>query len=187
MEKVARVFKSKDEADKADREYYRSLTPDQRIAIVLQLVDDFYGPEPRLERVCRVIKLTEVEYLVVGAYALAFHGHPRLTGDIDFFVRNSTENAARLMDVLEAFGFGSLGIKTEDLTHGPGVIQLGYPPRRIDILTEIEAVTFDEAWHNRVVGKLDGMSVNYISVEDFKRNKLSVGRPKDLADAAELD
>lgn len=128
-----------------------------------------------------------VEYVVVGALALAFHGYPRHTGDIDFFVRDSEENATRLLSVLNAFGFGSLGLGIDDFRGGPGVVQLGYPPRRIDILTEIESVSFEQAWTNRVSGPLNGLTVNYISAEDFITNKRAVGRPKDLADAAALE
>ena len=142
---------------------------------------------PDWKEFVELLNSTEVEYVVVGAFALAFHGHPRLTGDIDIFVRNSEDNSLRVLSVLEQFGFGSLGLTTADFHGKEGVVQLGYPPRRIDILTHIDAVTFDQAWKNRVAGPLNGTTVNYISAQDLKHNKLNTGRAKDIADAAELD
>ena len=142
---------------------------------------------PDWKEFIELLNSNEVEYVVVGAFALAFHGHPRLTGDIDFFVRNSEQNAGRIVNALAEFGFGSLGLSPSDFQGTEGVVQLGYPPKRIDILTHIDSVTFDQAWSNRIVSELDGLPVNYISAEDFKANKLAAGRPKDIADAAELD
>lgn len=128
----------------------------------------------------------KVEYLVVGGHAVAFHGHPRFTGDIDFFVRATGENAERILRVLDAFGFGSLGITAADLTEPGQVIQLGRPPNRIDILTSISGIDFDSAWTSRAPADLDGHAVNFIGAEGLLKNKLASGRPKDLADAAKL-
>ena len=127
-----------------------------------------------------------VEFLLVGGHAVAFHGHPRFTGDIDFFIRATHENAERMLRVLDKFGFGGLGIAATDLTEPGRVIQLGRPPNRIDILTSISAVDFESAWSSRVVGELDGQTVNFIGAEDLMKNKTSSGRPKDLADVAKL-
>jgi hypothetical protein len=127
-----------------------------------------------------------VEFLVVGGHAVAFHGYPRLTGDIDVFVAVSEETSAKLMQVLQAFGFGDIGLKREDFLESDSVVQLGYPPNRIDIVTGIDAVTFAEAWSQRQAGELDGVHVQFIAKDLLIRNKRAVGRPKDLADAAAL-
>ena len=127
-----------------------------------------------------------VEYLVVGGHAVAFHGHPRFTGDIDFFVRANAENAERVLRALDAFGFGSLGIRAVDLAQRNKVVQLGRPPNRIDLLTSISGVDFESAWKSRVPADLDGYPVNFIGVDDLLKNKQASGRPKDLADAAKL-
>jgi hypothetical protein len=127
-----------------------------------------------------------VEFLVVGGHAVGFHGHPRFTGDIDFFVAVNPRTAEKLVAVLEAFGFGGLGIKREDFLEQDVVIQLGYPPNRIDLVTGIDAVGFAEAWANRVPGNLDGIDVHFISRELLLRNKRAAGRPKDLADVHAL-
>jgi hypothetical protein len=128
----------------------------------------------------------KVEYLVVGGHAVAFHGHPRFTGDIDFFIRATSENAERVLRALDAFGFGSLGVKAADLTEPGQVIQLGRPPNRIDILTSISGVDFDSAWPSRAPADLDGHAVNFIGMDDLLKNKHAAGRPKDLADAVKL-
>jgi hypothetical protein len=128
----------------------------------------------------------KVEYLVVGGHAVAFHGHPRFTGDIDFFIRATGENAERVLRALEAFGFGSLGIAAADLTQPGRVVQLGRPPNRIDILTSISGVEFESAWASRAPADLDGHAVNFIGVDELLKNKHASGRPKDLADAAKL-
>jgi hypothetical protein len=101
-----------------------------------------------------------VEYLVVGGHAVAFHGHPRFTGDIDFFIRPTPENADRLLQVLRSFGFGALDVSVDDLTTPHRTVQLGRPPNRIDLLTSISAVSFDEAWSARVSGRLGDHAVH---------------------------
>jgi hypothetical protein len=128
----------------------------------------------------------KVEYLVVGGHAVAFHGHPRFTGDIDFFIRATPENADRVLLALDAFGFGALGITAADLTEPSRVLQLGRPPNRIDILTSISGVEFDSAWASRAPADLDGHAVNFIGIDALLKNKQASGRPKDLADAAKL-
>ena len=128
-----------------------------------------------------------VEYLIVGAHALAFHAHPRNTGDLDVFIRRTPENAKRIESVLRAFGFVSLGISAADMEQPDQIVQLGYAPNRIDVITSITGVTFDEAWRERVSGDLDGIPVQFIGREEFVRNKKATGRSKDLADAAEFD
>ena len=127
-----------------------------------------------------------VEFIVVGGHAVAFHGHPRYTGDIDIFIRPTPENAARVMDTLTAFGFGALSITLEDLSKPGRTIQLGRPPNRIDLLTMISGVSFEEAWASRAKGDLGGHSVDYIGFEALIANKKASGRDKDQLDIKQL-
>ncbi len=127
-----------------------------------------------------------VEYLIVGGYALAAYGHPRYTGDLDFWIGCGADNAARVLAALEQFGFGSLGVTQADLTTPERVIQLGYPPRRIDLLTSIDGVEFGACYARKVDVDVDGMRLHFIALEDFKRNKRAVGRHQDLADLESL-
>lgn len=129
-----------------------------------------------------------VEFVIVGAYALAFHGAPRASGDIDLFVRPSLANAQRAFDALARFGapLESAGVTAGDFAQPGAVYQIGLPPRRIDVLTEISGVTFDEAWTSRVVGEVEGRTVGFIGRAALLKNKEASGRPKDIADAARL-
>ncbi len=127
-----------------------------------------------------------VDYLVVEAYALAFHGAPRNTGDIDLLIRPDKENAQRILRALDEFGFGSLGLKTEDFERPEMVVQLGVPPVRIDIITSISGVTWEEADSGRVAGHYGGIPVHYIGKTEYIRNKAASGRKKDLADIEAL-
>jgi hypothetical protein len=130
----------------------------------------------------------DVEFLVIGAYALALHGVPRASGDIDLFVRPTPENAAKVYAQLVQFGapVAALGVRIGDLSR-PGVIyQIGLPPRRIDVLTDISGLSFDEAWSSREQATLEGRVIPYIGRAAFIKNKEAAGRPKDLADADRL-
>lgn len=128
----------------------------------------------------------KVEYLIVGAFAVAWHGHPRFTADIDFFVRATPDNADAILAALRDSGFGSLQITREDLCEPGQILQLGATPNRIDILTSFSGVDFAVAWENRVPGTIDKIPVFYIGRDDLLANKESTGRPKDLGDADEL-
>ena len=121
-----------------------------------------------------------VEYVVVGGHAVAFHGFPRFTGDIDFFVCPTSKNAERIIEVLDAFGFGQAGLDSSALTTPGRVIQLGRPPNRIDLLTSISAVEFEDAWSSHVAGELDGLAVGFLSRDLLLQNKRAAGRAKDL-------
>ncbi len=124
----------------------------------------------------------EVRFLVVGAYALAVHGRPRATGDLDVWVDATPENAPRVMRALKAFGAPTDGVTDADFAR-PGIVyQMGLPPGRIDVLTELTALTFAEAWPGRVEQQLEDMSVPVIGREAFIRNKKATGRAKDLGD-----
>jgi hypothetical protein len=130
----------------------------------------------------------EVEFVVVGAYALALHGVPRFTGDLALFVRPSAENASKVWRALVRFGapVDAAGVRPTDF-QTPGIVyQIGLPPARIDILTEISGVTFEEAWSTRESTDLEGSRVHFIGREALLRNKRAAGRPKDLADIARL-
>ena len=122
-----------------------------------------------------------MEYVVVGSFALAFHGSPRATGDIDFWIRPTTSNAKALIKALEVFGFGALDISEEDIVSGK-IIQLGFPPVRIDIITIIDGLIPEELWDTKEKGKLGPHDVFYLGKEAFIKNKRTMRRHKDLAD-----
>lgn len=128
----------------------------------------------------------EVRYLVAGGYAVAFHGHPRYTKDIDIWIERDPENARKLLDALEAFGFGSVGLREEDFLTSDHIIQLGYPPNRIDLLTDLQGVSFSEAFESKATEEIDGVPIHFIGLEALKRNKRAVGRHQDLADLENL-
>jgi hypothetical protein len=128
-----------------------------------------------------------VRYLVVGGYAVAFHGHPRYTKDMDVWIDRHPENAAKMVKALEQFGFGSLGLKAEDFLVPDQIIQLGYAPNRIDILTTLEGVEFESCYASRVEVEIDEVKVNFIDMENLKKNKKASGRLQDLADLEKLE
>jgi len=127
-----------------------------------------------------------VEYVVVGGHAVAFHGYPRFTGDIDFLIRTTPDNVSRVLTVLNVFGFGNLGIVEQDLLERGRVLQLGHPPNRIDLLTSISGVDFDSAWEQRVQTLMDDQPVALLGWDELIRNKRVAGRQKDLADLEKL-
>ena len=129
----------------------------------------------------------KVEFLLVGAYALAVHGCPRATGDMDLWIRPTPENAQRVWRALERFGASRSRLKQEDLMVPENVFQIGVPPRRIDILTSIDGVAFDEAWCERKEFEIEGRRLSVIGREQLLKNKRASGRPKDLADIAWLE
>ncbi len=128
----------------------------------------------------------DVNYMIVGGYALAHHGAPRYTGDIDLFVKPDRENAIRILKALEDFGFGSVGLDKEDFESPNKVVQLGYPPVRIDIITSISGLTWEEAYDGRNKGKYGNIPVFYIGRYHYIVNKKASGRKKDIADLEAL-
>jgi hypothetical protein len=128
-----------------------------------------------------------VEFLVVGAYAVAGHGLPRATGDIDLWVRPVAENAARVWKALERFGAPRSRLTVDIFTQPDIVYQIGLPPNRIDLLTGIDGVSFEEAWADRVDCVVDGVAFPMISRHHLVMNKRATGRPQDLADVARLE
>ena len=118
-----------------------------------------------------------VAYLIVGAVAPAHYGFPRYTGDLDVLIRNTPDNAARLESAVSDFGFGSLGLGAADFVNAYQVVQLGTAPNRIDLLTSITGVSFDDAWQGRLEGDLGGVPVAFIGRRELIQNKRSTGRP----------
>jgi hypothetical protein len=139
-----------------------------------------------LREFVELLNANKVEYLVVGAFAVAYYGVPRYTGDLDLLLRPSEENSHRALRVLSQFGFGTLEIESRDLQEPNKVIQLGVSPNRIDLLTSISGVSFDEAWSSRQPGNLDGVAVDFIGRSALIRNKEETGRMRDRGDAEEL-
>jgi len=128
-----------------------------------------------------------VRYLVVGGYAVAFHGYPHYTKDIDLWIWLNRENAENLIKVLDDFGFSSLGLKVEDFLTPGYVIQLGYPPNRIDLLTTVTGLDFDKCYASRIELNINGTRINFIGLDDLKKNKELTGRYQDLADLEHLE
>ena len=129
-----------------------------------------------------LLNIQGVEYMVVGAHALAFHGRPRHTGDLDIWIKPSIENAGKMVNVLKDFGFESLQLTKEDFLKENYVTQLGYPPLRIDILNAISGVNFEEAYAGRIIGQEEELTISFINIQDFIANKMATGRAKDLGD-----
>ena len=135
----------------------------------------------------QLLNANEVEYLVVGGYAVGIHGHPRFTGDLDIWLKISDENATKILKTVNEFGFGSLGFTKDDFLTDENVIQLGYPPMRIDLLTDIDGVSFESCFENKKIQEIDDIVINFIGYWDLLKNKKATGRTKDAADAEELE
>jgi hypothetical protein len=135
-----------------------------------------------LREFIELLNALKVRFVIVGAFAVAYHGYFRYTSDIDLFIDSSLENATRIFRAVEQFGFGDLKLTVEDFTQEDQVVQLGVSPNRIDVMTFLSGVSFDEAWASREQGELDGLSVPFISRDMLKRNKMACGRLQDLAD-----
>ncbi len=134
------------------------------------------------KELAELLNENKVEYVIVGGYALAFHGHPRYTGDIDILINPTDNNAEKLLNCLYQFGFGGLQLTQADFNAPGNVIQLGIPPVRIDLLTSIDGVSWQEISMHKVSGRLDDIPVFFISKEDLIKNKQTTGRNQDLAD-----
>lgn len=141
---------------------------------------------PDFREFIQLLNANGVRYLVVGGYAVAFHGHPRYTKDIDIWIDPSEENATRTIKVLQEFGFGSLDLGEKDFLKPDQIIQLGYPPGRIDLITSCTGVEFGQCFACRATADIEGTQVNFIDAESLKKNKRASGRPQDLADLDHL-
>lgn len=127
-----------------------------------------------------------VEYLIVGGHAVGIHGYVRFTGDLDVWVNPEPMNAQRLVAALNEFGFAELKLKADDFSQSRRMLQLGYPPFRIDLMTSADGVVFSECFSRRVTMEYEGVRVDFIGLEDLKCNKKAAGRGKDLIDLDEL-
>jgi hypothetical protein len=127
-----------------------------------------------------------VRALIVGAYAVAFHAKPRFTKDLDLLIEPTRENAERLLAALADFGFGGVGLTAEDFAAPGRIVQLGYAPNRVDLMTSIDGVDFGSAWNGRVAGRYGAVDVFYLGKDELMRNKSASGRPQDQLDLAML-
>ena len=139
-----------------------------------------------LREFVELLNANKVEYVVVGAFAVAFYGVPRYTADLDLLVQPTNENGERILSALRQFGFGDLPIQASDFSEPDKIVQLGVSPNRVDLLTSITGVPFEEAWSTREQGELDGITVWFIGSSTLIKNKERTGRPRDLGDADEL-
>lgn len=135
----------------------------------------------------QALNANEVRYLVVGGYALAAHGFPRYTKDLDILLDSEEANAERVVRALSDFGFASLGLQKSDFMAKDQVIQLGYPPNRIDLLTSADGINFAEIYPNRITIRVEEVGIDFIDIESLKVNKRATGRPQDLADLDALE
>ncbi len=140
---------------------------------------------PDFDQFVSALNKSKVQFLIVGSFALAFHGFPRATGDIDFWIRPTSSNANKLLNALKDFGFGELDISENDILSGK-IIQLGVPPIRIDLISVLTGLTSEEVWNGRKKAKFGDHDVFYINRKNYIKNKRAIGRHKDLADLESL-
>ena len=141
---------------------------------------------PDFKEFLQALNNSAVEYLLVGGYAVAYHGYPRTTADIDIWIRVARENVLRTMEALRKFGFGASDASEQMFLIAGRVVRMGVPPLRIELLTSISGVEFDPCYARRIKASIDGISVTVISKEDLLANKRSTGRAKDAADVEQL-
>lgn len=132
-------------------------------------------------------KQHEVRYLVIGGFAVSVHGYPRYTKDLDISIEMSDKNAEKMLMVIDDFGFSVLGLEKNDFLQKDGIIQLGHEPIRIDILNDLDVVSFDSAWNNRKVVEYEGVEINFIGYDELLALKRKAGRPQDIADITKLE
>ena len=142
---------------------------------------------PDFKEFIELLNNNQVQYLIIGGYAVALHGHPRYTKDLDVWIDRTPKNAERMVAALAEFGFSSLGLSQDDFLEVGQIIQLGYPPKRIDILLTLKGVEFEACYESRVVKETDGTAVNFIDLDNLIANKKATGRHQDLADVASLE
>jgi predicted nucleotidyltransferase len=133
-----------------------------------------------------LLNANKVKYLVVGGYAVGYYGNPRYTKDIDLWILMQKDNAQHLILAIKQFGFESLGLTEDDFLDAENIIQLGYPPNRIDLLTDIAGVDFESCFDSRNIIEFEGVEMNFISLDDLIKNKIAAGRLQDLADVEKL-
>lgn len=188
MKPWLRICDSFAEEAEADREFWQQYSAEERVALIDQMRHEWAAmtnePKPNRDQVdfVRLLAKHGVRALIVGAHALGFHARPRYTKDLDIFIEASPENGAKTVAALRDFGFAEANITAADLAERGRVIQPGFPPNRIDIMTNLSGVTFAEAWEHRVAGSFGGEPVFYIGRTELMRNKSAAGRHQDLAD-----
>jgi hypothetical protein len=141
---------------------------------------------PDFKEFLRLLNENSVRYLLIGGYAVGYHGYPRATEDMDIWVAIHPDNAERLVSVLRSFGFDLPELKPELFLKEKQIVRMGVPPLKLEICTFISGVDFDECYRTRVVDELDGVEVSLIDLENLKKNKRASGRAKDLADLERL-
>ena len=142
--------------------------------------------QPDFKELLELLNAHKAEFIIVGAYALAFHGVPRFTGDIDIFVKPDSKNAEKILAALEEFGFGSLDLSKSDFEEPDRVIQLGLAPVRVDLMTSLTGLSWQEAYSGKVKGSYGDVPVYYLGRKELLSNKKALGRKKDLADLEAL-
>jgi len=141
---------------------------------------------PDYKEFFQLLNANEVRYLIVGGYAVAYHGYPRYTKDIDVWILIAPENARRIVKALKEFGFESLGLQESDFLEPEIIVQLGHAPNRIDLIMGVPGVDFEESYENRVDEDIDGVCLSFIDLENLKKSKKASGRLQDLADLENL-
>lgn len=141
---------------------------------------------PDFKEFLNLLRANQVEYLLIGAYAVGYHGYPRATQDLDVWISSTPQNATRLVTVLHEFGFTMPEVTTEFVLRPNNIIRMGEEPVRIEILNWASGVDFDECYRERIVATMDSVEVSLIGLEQLKKNKKASGRFKDLADLEEL-
>jgi hypothetical protein len=142
---------------------------------------------PDFKEFIQLLNANQVNYLIIGGYAVAIHGHPRYTKNIDIWVEMSSENADKIITALEQFGFGSLGLSAQDFQTPDQIIQLGYPPNRIDLITTPDGIDFETCYRSKTEVMVDDIPVQFIDLDNLKKNKKASGRLQDLADLENLE
>lgn len=142
---------------------------------------------PDFREFFQLLNANRVRYLVIGGFAVAFHGYPRFTKDIDIWLWLNPDNAKKVVKALGDFGFGSLGLAMDDFLESEMIIQLGHPPNRIDLILSASGVDFEDCYQTRVEEEIDGVILPFIDLENLKKNKRAAGRAQDLADIENLD
>jgi predicted nucleotidyltransferase len=143
--------------------------------------------QQHFEELLQLLEKNKAEYVIIGGYAVAFHGYPRFTKDIDIFFRNSPENIRKVIAALVKFGFPESDLPYSLFSETGNIIQFGVSPLRVDIINEIDGVSFDEAFNDSVRGKYGSVEVNFIGRAQLIKNKKKSGRPQDIVDAEKLE
>ena len=141
---------------------------------------------PDFKEFLKLLKEHDVRYLLIGGYAVGYHGYPRATEDLDIWVAIHAENAQKLVSVLRDFGFDDPDLKPELFLQKPKIVRMGFPPMRLEITTSISGVDSDECYVERIIDELDGVEVKVIDLKNLKKNKKASGRTKDIADLEQL-